>query len=166
MALFGRTHLDPDPELTEIVGRGRVLASGRSPEGQVIGLVDRLVFRNGGQWRQVPWHEIERGAWDEQTRRLRWTEISGARTELALTETGRLTDFFNERVTASIACTRVVELATKGTAVITARRDLGEPDRPLIWRVAPGKGVSLEEVEADPLVALEYERLRAEYDLG
>ena len=165
MALFGRTAID-DPELAAIVGRRRVLASGRSAEGQVLGLVDRLVFRGGGQWRQVPWHEIERGAWDEQTRRLRWVEVSGAPTELELIDTGRLTDLFNERVTDSIACTQVVDLATNGTAVITARRDLGDPDRPLIWRVIPGKGVSAEEVGSDPLVALELARLRAEYDLG
>lgn len=164
MALFGRTALD-DPVLAEIVGRRRVLASGHTSEGQVVGLVDRLVFKAAGEWRQLPWHEIERGTWDEQARRLRWVEDSGTQTELELTGTGRLTDLFNERVTASIVCTQLVDLAN-GNAMITARRDLGDPDRPLIWRVTPGKGVSTAEVNSDPLVAQEFERLRAEYDLG
>jgi len=61
---------------------------------------------------------------------------------------------------------RTVDLATSGTAVITARRDLGRTSTELIWRVSPGKGVQASAVEADPVVALELERLRAEYDLG
>jgi hypothetical protein len=169
MALFGRTTLDPDIEtaLGWLVGRRpRVLASGRGPEGQAVGLIDRLVYRSGGEWRQQFWHEVERGAWDQPTRRLRWTDISGDAFEVELTETGLLPDLFNERVTASIACMRVVDLATRGTAVITARRHLGDANAPLVWRTAAGKGTSSQSVEGDEAVAAELAVLRAEYDLS
>lgn len=165
MALFGRTSLE-DPELKQIIGRRRVLASGRSPDGQVVGLADRLVYKQDGVWRQLAWHEVDRGAWDGQSGRLVWSDVHGHADELELTEAGPITDLFNERVTASIACVRTVDLATRGKAVITARRDLGNQAAPLIWGVSPGKGVSSEQADADPLVALELERLRAEYDLG
>jgi len=169
MALFGRTPLDPDTEaaLTLLVGRRpRVLASGRGPEGEAIGLLDRLVFRSGREWRQQFWHEVERGNWDQPTRRLRWTDIDGDAVEVELADTGMLPDLFNERVTASIACMRVVDLDTRGTAVITARRHLGDATAPLVWRTSPGKGTSPQSVAGDPAVAAELARLRAEYDLS
>ena len=169
MALFGRTALEPDTDaaLTLLVGRRpRILASGRGVEGEVVGLVDRLVYRTGGEWHQLFWHEVERGNWDTEGRRLRWTDIHGSASELALTETGLLPDLFNERVTASIACVRVVDLADRGTAVITARRNLGDAAAPLVWRIAPGKGAPADAVTGDPAVAAELARLRAEYDLG
>jgi len=169
MALFGRTTLEPatDAALTQLVGRRpRILACGRSAEGEVVGLVDRLVYRAGGQWQQVLWHEVERGNWDQPGRRLRWTDIHGSASELELTETGLLPELFNERITSSIACLRVIDLATRGTAVISARRDLRDESAPLVWRISPGKGVSSEAVAGDPVVAGELVRLRAEYDVG
>lgn len=165
MPLFGRTPID-DPALQQLVGRRRVLASGRSALGQVLGLADALVFSDGVSPHELRWHEVAHGGWDTESRTLRWTTVDGTDGSLVLTETGLLPDLFNERVTASIACVRTVELAGKGTAVITARRDLGNPAGALTWRVDPGKGVRLEEVTADPFVALELERLRAEYDVG
>lgn len=163
MALFARPRMDP--ELKRQVGGRRVLAFGVGADGPVGGLVDRLVFRQSGEWREQAWHRIERGNWDEQTRTLGWVDVDGERWRVELTETGRLPDLFNERVTASIACVRSVALDRGRSAVITARRDLGDSSAPLVWRVAPGKGVRSEELDADPLVALELERLRAEYDL-
>jgi hypothetical protein len=168
MALFGRTTLDPDTEaaLTRLVGRRpRILASGRGPGGDVVGLIDRLAYRSDGEWRQQFWHEVERGNWDQATRRLRWTDVGGEVVDVELTQTGMLPDLFNERVTASIACMRVVDLA-RGTAVITARRHLGDATAPLVWRISPGKGASSESVAGDRGVAAELASLRAEYDLS
>ena len=169
MALFGRKALDPDTDaaLTRLVGRRpRILTSGRGPDGEAVGLIDRLVYRSGGEWRQLYWHEVERGNWDHPTRQLRWSDVNGEASAVELTETGMLPDLFNERVTASIACMRVVELDTRGTAVITARRHLGDATAPLVWRISPGKGVPASAVEGDPAVTAELVRLRAEYDLS
>jgi hypothetical protein len=169
MALFGRTALEPetDAALTRLVGRRpRILASGRGTDGEVVGLVDRLVYRSGDEWRQLFWHEVERGNWDPASRRLHWTDVTGVASEVELTQTGLLPDLFNERVSASIACLRQVDLTGPGTAVITARRDLGESAAPLVWRISPGKGVSADVAAADPVVAGELAQLRAEYDLG
>ncbi len=169
MALFGRTALDPDTDaaLIRLVGRRpRSLATGRGPEGEAVGLIDRLVYRSGGEWHQQFWHEIERGTWDQPSRRLRWTASDGEAVELELSETGMLPDLFNERVTASIACMRVVDLEPRGTAVITARRHLGDATAPLVWRTSPGKGATPQAVAGDPTVAAELARLRAEYDLS
>ena len=57
-------------------------------------------------------------------------------------------------------------MAGPRSAVISARRDLADATAPLIWRVAAGEGLTQQEADGDPLVALELERLRAEYDLG
>lgn len=165
MALFGRTRID-DPGLKQLLGRRRVLASGRSPEGQVLGLADCLIHSGADGWQQLPWHRIEHGGWDGPSRTLRWTTVDGRSGSVNLTTAGKIPDLFNERVTASIACVRTVNLADDKTAVITARRDLGAANAPLVWRVTPGRGVQLAGVQADPLVALELERLRAEYDVG
>lgn len=164
MALFGRTTID-DPALMKLVGGRRVLASGRSPVGQVLGLADALAYTDGAACHEVAWHDVDRGGWDHASRMLRWTTVDGRSASLELIETGRLPDLFNERVTASIACVRTVTLADRGTAVITARRNWADPTSALIWRVAPGKGIQSEDVLRDPLVALELERLRAEYDV-
>lgn len=165
MALFGRTRID-DPQLARAVGGRRVLAAGRSDLGEVLGLAESLVYADSTGVHEVPWHEVEHGGWDGRSRTLRWTTLGGGEGALELTEVGGLSDFFNERVQASIACTRSVSLEGTGTAVITARRNLGDSRTGLIWRVSPGKGVRAEQVDADPLVALELSRLRAEYDVG
>ena len=163
MALFGRTTLHP--ELKPLVGRSRVLAFGSSPDGQVVGLVDRLIYTANGAHRQLPWHEVDRGHWDDEHKVLTWTDARGSSGRVELSEPGHIPDLFNERVDASIACVRKVTLGT-GSAVISARRDLADATAPLIWRVAAGEGLTQQEADGDPLVALELERLRAEYDLG
>lgn len=164
MALF--THPKLPPDLAAIVGRVRVLASGRSPEGPVYGLIGSLVFRGAASWEQLHWHEVARGGWDRDTRRLSWTKVSTEQGELELTETGRLPQLFNERVSASIVCTEAVPLAPSGTAVISARRNLDAPDAPLTWQVSPGTDTAAEQLAANPTLTMELARLRAEYDRG
>ncbi|MGC3993099.1 MAG: hypothetical protein QM779_03045 [Propionicimonas sp.] len=165
MALFGRTTID-DPDLRQLTGRRRVLASGRSPVGQVLGLADALMFAGPDGTRELPWHEIATGGWTRETNTLRWTTVDGEQGELELVETGLLPDLFNERVTASIAVVRTVSLAGAGSAVITARRNLGDDAAALVWSATPGRGTTPEQVAADPVVGDELARLRAEYDVG
>ena len=154
-------------ELTQLLGHPpRPLASGRSPEGPVVGLLDRLVYRTVDGWSQLAWHEVERGGWDAETGRLRWTNTAGEAVELDLPKPGRLPQLFNERVTATIICTEILPLAGSHSAVISARRNLAQPDAPLIWKVSPGIDTTAEQVVDDQLVAVELERLRSEFDRG
>ena len=163
MPLFSRVPIDP--EAKALAGKSRVLSTARSVEGQVLGLVDRLIFRTEGQWQVQPWHQIERGRWDEPTRTLSWLDLEGRSWSLELAETGRLTDLFDERVTASIACLQTVTIGRGRQAVITARRDLADLTSPLIWRVRPAPGTSLDQIADSEVVAAELARLRGECDL-
>ncbi len=165
MKLFGRTAID-DPELARLVGRRRVLAAGRCRHGQVVGMVGSLAYRSAAGAVEIAWHEVERGGWDGQARSLRWRTVDGREDALELTESGLLPDLFNERVTASVVCVRTIELPGSGTALVTARRNLGEPDAPLVWRVTPGPEASTERVTDDPRVAGELARLKAEFEPG
>jgi hypothetical protein len=163
MALFSRTPRLDDALLALLDGR-RVLASASSPGGEVVGTIDRLFFPDGSGWAEQPWHEIERGGWDQASTRLSWTTTSGGRCSVELTQPRGLPDLFNERVTATIVATRDLELGPHRKAVLTGRRDLSPGASGLVWQVTPGRGVSAVELASDPLVALELDRLRGEYD--
>ncbi len=162
MALFSRSPR-LDPALAALLAGRRVLASASSPDGQVVGTIDRLFFPDAAGWTEQPWHEVEHGGWDGASRTLAWTTTSGGRFAVELTEPGRLPDLFNERVTATIVASRTLELGPHRKAVLTGRRDLSPGASGLVWQVAPGRGVTAADVASDPLVALELERLRADY---
>lgn len=153
-----------DPALTALLGGRRVLATASSPDGEVIGTVDRLFFPDGTGWAEQPWHEIEHGGWDGASGSLSWTTVSGQRYTVELAQPRGLPDLFNERVTATIVATRTLELGGARKAVLTGRRDLSPGASGLLWQVTPGRGVSAAELASDPLVALELERFRGEYD--
>ncbi|PFG16320.1 hypothetical protein ATK74_0855 [Propionicimonas paludicola] len=163
MALFTRLRIDPD--LATLIGRSAVLAVGTTADGQVVATTDSLWYATGDGWRHQPWHQITHGGWDRNELRLRWHDQERVEHSLHLTETGRVPEVFNERVTESIVVQRVVDLIGPGAAVITARRDLGNPDAALDWRLEPTTGTSLDAVQSDRRVASELARLRSEYDV-
>jgi hypothetical protein len=164
MALFSRSKVPG--ELVALLGASRPLASGVSREGAVFAFAATLAYDLDGQWHPVPWQHVERGGWNSETQQLSWTTVDGEAVQLELTEPGRLPQVFKERVNASIACSVTVPLSSTRTAVISARRDPAAPASALVWRVAPGKGTTADDVADDPQVALELARLRAEYDRG
>lgn len=163
MALFTRLRVNPD--LAKLIGRSAVLAVGTTADGQVVATTDSLWFAAADGWQRQPWHLITHGGWESAERRLHWRNRDQAAFSLVLTEVGHLPDVFNERVTESIVVQRVVDLAGPGSAVITARRDLGRPDTVLEWRVEPAPGTTAAAADADRLVAAELARLKAEYDV-
>ncbi|MBN9104839.1 MAG: hypothetical protein J0I14_07530 [Propionibacteriaceae bacterium] len=163
MALFTRPPR-LDAALVALLGGRRVLASASSPDGEVVGTVDRLFFPDGSGWSEQPWHEVERGGWDGASRTLAWTTTSGVQRSLVLTERRGLPDLFNERVTATIVATRDIELGPHRKAILTGRRDLSPGASGLVWQATPGRGTTAAELASDPLVIVELERLRAEYD--
>jgi hypothetical protein len=147
-----------------VLGGRRVLASAASPDGEVVGTVDRLFVPDGTGWAEQPWHEVEHGGWDGESGTLAWTTTSGRRCAVRLTEPRGVPDLFNERVTATIVATRTLELGPHRRAVLTGRRDLSPGASGLTWQVSPGRGVTADELSSDPLVALQLERLRTEYE--
>lgn len=163
MALFSRSP-NLDPALTALLGGRRVLASASSPQGEVVGTLDRLYFWDGSDWAEQPWHEVEHGGWDGESGVLSWTTTSGRRCSVRLTEPRGVPDLFNERVTVTIVATRDLELGPHRKAVLTGRRDLSPGASGLTWQVTPGRGVTAAELASDPLVSLELERLRTEYE--
>lgn len=164
MALWKRTVVDP--ELVPLVAKGRVLASAQSAHGQVLGLVDRLVYLSATGPAELAWHQIERGGWDPKTSNLFWSTQNGVTRRLELSEPGDLPPLFSERVAASIAYVHPITLQNGRPAAIAARRDLGRPNSPLDWRIVPGQGVSAKSAREDPQALAELTRLRAEYDVG
>jgi hypothetical protein len=163
MALFAKQRTDP--ELAALIGRRAVLAIGTSEDGQVVATADSLWYPTGDGWSRQPWHQIVHGGWDRADSLLRWRDTDRVEHSVHLTQTGRLPEVFNERVTESIVVQRMVNLTGPGAAVITARRDLGRPDAELEWRVEPTTGTRPAAVAADPQVSAELARLRSEYDV-
>jgi len=163
MALFARQQTDP--RLIPLIGRSAVLAVGSSADGQVVATTDSLWYPAADGWSHQPWHQITHGGWDRDSQQLHWRGQDQTEHSLHLTESGRLPEVFNERVTESIVVQRVVDLSGPGAAVISARRDLGRGDSPLEWHVEPTTGTAPESVLTDQLVAAELARLRSEYDV-
>lgn len=162
MALFG-PKLSPD--LIALVAGARVLASTQTTDGTLVGLAERLLYPGVNGPREVEWHQIERGSWNAQTQHLSWTTVDAEPVDVELVKPGRFPQFFRERVNATIAYTGSLGLGGKKSVVINARRSLAEPNAPLIWRASPGADTTAADIADDPLVALELERRRAEFDL-
>lgn len=163
MAFLSRTQWPA--ELTDLVGRSRVLASAKSTDGPVAGLADRLVFPLDGDWREQPWHLIERGGWNRNDQLLSWTTVDGTAVELTLTDPSKLPQLFEERVKATIAYSGSLRLDASATVMMSARRDLTNPQAPLIWCASPAQDTDPSRLH-DPRVTTELARLRDEYGTG
>ena len=74
---------------------------------------------DGVEWRR-PWHEVDRGAWDEATSAItsRWVDGSDAALELAPSRRRRLLEALRERVQSSVV--HVERLELPGGVVIRA----------------------------------------------
>lgn len=164
----------------------RILAWAATPDGVCIGTSGALSFQapdsgthegtedgdgaeggagEGTGWRHVGWHEIERGGWDAETRRLTWSGYDGEPDGVALVEPGRLPELFRERVAASIAVEKFVALVGERGVVITARRDLGSPGA-ITWHSSLTRGLTWERDGVREAVDGAVAELRTEYDLG
>lgn len=167
MRLFGRNVLEPVDlrSLSDHLGvRPRVLTWARTAGGVVVALPDRMAVRVGESWQDQPWHDIDRGGWDEAASTLSWQDVFGAGHCVALAEPGRLPEVFNERVSASIVLQKVVELPGRRRAVVSLRRDLGVTEVPLVWRV--NTDADLGDPRVASMLAAERARLSAEYDIA
>lgn len=144
--------------------RPRVLAWGQGPDAVAVGLADRLVV-GPEPWRAVPWHEIQRGGWDFDTRTLRWRTVSDPATEekLALENPGQLPELFRERVEQTIVLQRTVELTGSKTVIVSARRSLAPGASGVIWSVSPGRGTNLRDPALAEAAEAELAHIRADW---
>jgi len=107
----------------------RVLAGAADDAGSWAVGTDRALHlpAAAGDWRVLPWEEVDRAGWDEDSERLEVVEIADfgepqPRHRLALRDPLRLLDLVRERVTASVLLTRNVPVAGSGGIKVVARR--------------------------------------------
>lgn len=166
MKLFaGRLPADAAASLTTHLGRRpQVLAWGRSTDGVLVALHDRLAVMDADGWRDVPWHDVLSGGWDGEARSLHWVRLSsGEHVDVPLTEPGSLPEVFRERVESTFLVTQVIRPAPGQSITITARRNLMDADAPVLWTAHPARGVRMDDPATLAFAEAELARLRAEY---
>ncbi len=166
MKLFSRKALPADVQTqldTEVGRRHQVLAWGRTEDGYLIGLRDRLVRIASGELTQLGWHDILRGGWDDEHKTMRWTVMStGAKEEAVLVEPRTFPEVFKERVEATFLFQTSIHPRPGKSVGISARRNLMDESAPVLWTAHPALGTRM---DADTIAFTEAElgRLRAEY---
>jgi hypothetical protein len=119
-------------------------------------------------WRHVGWHQIERGNFAADDRRLSWTTYAAATDHVVLPEPGRVPEVFRERVAASIAVEEFVPLDAddhQAGVTVSGRRDLSRPhDAAISWHATLPNGVSPQTPGIEELAEAGVARLRIEYD--
>lgn len=127
------------------LGRGeRVLAVGQSPDGSYLLATTHALHRvpapppagspaadtgEGGGWR-LPYEDILRAVWDDETASLRVWEPSlpAGQVEVPLVKPGRLPETVRERVTSTLIVSQHVPLRGRRGVWLTARRRPGDTE--------------------------------------
>ena len=148
----------------------RILAWAGSSTMFCIASTSALSYGNEEDWKHVGWHEIERGSWNAELRRLSWVLYSppgeaSPRGSLELDQPGRLPEVFGERILATIAVEKFVPLIGERGVTITARRDLGDSGA-VAWHSTLTRGLSWQTDGVRAAVDQAMEQVRTEYDLG
>lgn len=165
--LFSRNAL-PDDLASKVSGflgqRPRVLAWGRTEDGGLVGLRDRLLRVFGDEVVELGWHDILRGGWDGENQSMRWVQMStGETTRVELVEPGSFPEVFKERVEATFLFQTAIHPKPGKTITISARRNLMDEGARVLWTAHPAPGVKMDE-ETVAFTEAELGRLRAEYD--
>ena len=148
----------------------RILAWARTSTGYCIASPTVLSYGDEAGWTHVSWHEIERGSWNAELRRLSWVLHAAPgkpspRGSLELVQPGQLPDLFRERILASIAVEKFVPLVGERGVTITARRDLGGSGT-VVWHSSLTRGLSWQTDGVPAAVDQAMEQVKAEYDVG
>jgi len=146
-------------------GRTRILAWAAGPEAYAVASVGGLAVGSAAEFRQLGWHDIERGGWDVERGRLTWKLYDAAHEHLELAEPGRVPEVFRERVAASIAMEKFVPLTGERGVVLTARRDL-TGSAPPRWHATLTRGLRWDTPGVPEAVETVLSDVRREYDLG
>lgn len=149
---------------------GRILAWATTPRGFCIASPATLSYGDEEDWKHVGWHEIERGAWNAELRKLTWSLHAAPgkpspRGSLELVEPGRVPALFRERILATIAIEKFVPLVGERGVTITARRDLGGTGT-IAWHSTLTRGLNWQTAGVRAAVDQAMEQVRTEYDVG
>ena len=141
----------------------RVLASTRGGGGRWhVATGHALYIAEDGGHRRIPWHRVDRAAWDRDAERLVVEEVADfgepqPRHVLEVAEPSRLLEVVRERVTASVLMTRHVPVAgSRGLKVVARRAPAGADE--VQWSFWLDEGLE----PNDPLVREAAERGLAE----
>ncbi|HHX86521.1 MAG TPA: hypothetical protein GX694_14610 [Actinomycetales bacterium] len=166
MKLFSRNALPADlrAQVDAHLGRRpRVLAWGRTEDGAVVALHDRLVRVIADDVTQLGWHDVLRGGWDDENQRMRWVQMStGEEFSVPLVAPGSFPEVFKERVEATFLFQTAIYPKPGKAVTISARRNLMDDGDRVLWTAHPAPGVRMDE-ETVAFTEAELGRLRAEY---
>lgn len=166
MKFFSRSALPADvlARVTAFLGRRpRVLAWGRTDDGAVVALHDRLLQVREDGVTELGWHDILRGGWDDKNRAMRWVQMStGEEFTVPLVEPGSFPEVFKERVEATFLFQTAIHPQPGKTVTISARRNLMDENARVQWTAHPARGVRMDD-ETVAFTEKELGRLRAEY---
>jgi hypothetical protein len=148
----------------------RILAWATTSRGFCIASLATLSYGDEEDWKHVGWHEIERGAWNAELRKLTWSLHAAPgepspRGSLELVEPGRVPELFRERIVATIAIEKFVPLVGERGVTITARRDLGGTGA-VAWHSTLTHGLNWQTAGVRAAVDQAMEQVRTEYDVG
>jgi hypothetical protein len=148
----------------------RILAWATTSRGFCIASLATLSYGDEEDWKHVGWHEIERGAWNAELRKLTWALHAAPgepspRGSLELVEPGRVPELFRERIVATIAIEKFVPLVGERGVTITARRDLGGTGA-VAWHGTLTRGLNWQTAGVRAAVDQAMEQVRTEYDVG
>lgn len=166
MKLFSRTP-GPDAERATLVehlgGRPRILATGKTAEGALFALFDRLAIVRGEEVTELGWHDVLTGGWNAEESSMHWTRMSdGAQFEVKLDDPGQFPGVFKERVESTFLFRQVIHAKPGKALTVSARRNLMDDKERVLWTVHPARGVRMDE-ETIAFAEAELARLRAEY---
>ena len=169
MPLFRRNRPDAATTdgLAEVLGHEpRALGWGTGPRVRVVALAEGFAWQVGQDpWRVVVWEQVRTGGWKQESSQMWWRLVDGSSEQLMLDEENTFPTVFRDRVQASIAFQKRIELRGGEAVVIAARRAPAATETKLVWDVMPLGGASLD----DPAVRSEVDdalaELKADYDI-
>lgn len=162
MAGIFRRAAKPDSVLLLERGHGSSLAWGVTPGGDaVIATLDALVV-GGSPPTALPWHLIDKAAWEPPVFTIRFREGGAAAgaMRLELAEAGKLPPVVRERVTRSVVISQRVAIRGENGAVVAARRD---PAGRVHWTVTFDPGLDAGDPELQRVAREALAELRRSY---
>lgn len=138
----------------------------------VAALRTHLAYGDDDGWTMVAWHEIDRGGWNPETRRLEVDQRGtvtdgivrpgGRRHRIHMDHPARVAEVMSERVTATILFSRQVQLPDSNAMfTVVARRNLVDPT--VSWLAVPGRGVKVDDEDVRAFATASMRRLQREF---